>query len=228
MFDDELMQKHMTQVGYLRLRQFVYQASWSSKEVEHLVFLEVDRRAYLGCDFGLRNPSVERFASTAIVTYGHPNYAAARAKDETAILCSMRFSFGRIDHFTRKSWPRVRVSDVTGIELAQLVADFVSDHILPTVKHLTTLDRLFKLLIADVEPYPWLAVNRAIRAAQIVAIGCQLGVDKKSIRQFIAPHDHLIAQDLHGGDTHDNETCVDRYVGNLMSAWHDRPRENDN
>src|SRR5882672_2509272 len=156
MFDGVMMSKEMLAIGYIRLAKFVYRASWSSKDVEHFVYFEIDSRQYFAASFGLRNEAAEKFGIASMVKYGHPNYGKVQWHRDLSIECSTSFVFGRIDRFSRRLWPRIFTPEITGSELAVFVANFIGQYILPIIKRVNDLNGLFEFLIVDAEPHPWL------------------------------------------------------------------------
>ena len=185
MYDDKLMKAEMGSIEYIRQSKFIYKASWSNADVEHFVFFSKDSRGYFGGSFGLRNQFVEEFGINAITKYGHPNRQMMRQYRDPRTACSMSFEFGRIDKYTRTAWPRTRVQDISGSELAVFVAAFVSRHIFPIVRRIEDLGGLLDFLLSDEEPTPWLVTGPAIRAAQVVVLAKQLGLERNQIRRFL-------------------------------------------
>lgn len=218
MFDDALMKTEMSSIGYVRKSKYVYRASWSSDHVEHFIFLGKDSRRYIVADFGLRNSIAEEFGIASIVKYGHPNFRVMLEHRDPSTACSMRFGFGRIDKFSGKLWPRIRIPEITGSELAAFVATFISQHVFPVTRHVTGLNSLLDFLIVDAEPHPWFAVNYAIKTAHIVAISSQLGLGRNEIRELLKPHEDAIKL-VPGGKIRDPKSYVDRYVDQLLLDW---------
>jgi hypothetical protein len=100
-----------------------------------------------------------------------------------------------------------------GGEVAHIVEANIRAHLFPVTHAITGLSELFRSLVANTEPYPWIASNAAIRAAHIVAVAMQLGLDASEIYGALAPHERQIAAP--------NSGLVDAgpYVGNLISDW---------
>ena len=51
------------------------------------------------------------------------------------------------------------------------------------------------MLLSDGEPWPWFAVNSAIRAAQVISVARQLNIDQPTIRASLLPHHRSIGQE---------------------------------
>ena len=171
MFEDKLMQRELAAVGYDRLRKFIYRASWSTAAVEHFLYFGKDSRQYFTAEFGLRNPDADQFGVETMVKYGHhPNFQLwARERDATT--CSMTFDFGRLDKYSFTLWPRVRLPEISGQDLANLVIGVVRQNLLPVIASITDLQSYLDFLLADRDPNRWLASkNLMIRAAQVVAV----------------------------------------------------------
>jgi hypothetical protein len=227
MYNDKLMETEMRSIEYIRQTKFIYKALWSSADVEHFVFFSKDSRGYFEGTFGLRNRFVEEFGIDAIIKYGHPNRQLIRQYRDPRTACSMSFEFGRIDKYARTAWPRTRVQDVPGSELAIFVASFVTRYVLPIVRHVEGLNPLLDLLISNEEPTPWFVSGPAIRAAQVVALAKKLELDRGQIRRFLAPFERMIAIDLIGTkvDPHRSiDGYFDTYIDQLLLDLSNEPQ----
>jgi hypothetical protein len=229
----------MAAVGYNRINKYVaeiasvhrpsiYKASWSSKEVEHLVYLgsDVARHQYFVGQFGIRASAVEKFAIESVIKYGHSNYRVLLEQYEPEVSCMMIFGFSRFDLAEAKIPQRVLFSSIATAEFAETMSFFMNQRLLPVIRQVTTFENLLRFLTVDAEPCPWFAVNRAIRAAQVVAIGNQLGFTRGEIRKFLAPHDRLIALDL-SETIPDPRSSVDRFVDCLVLDWGEKSAARD-
>jgi hypothetical protein len=218
MFEDKLMQRELAAIGYDRFRKYIYRASWSTADVEHFLYFGKDSRQYFTAEFGLRNPDADRFGVETMVKYGHPNHQLWLRERDAATACSMTFEFGRLDKFSRNLWPRVRLPEISGQDLANLVAGFVRQHLLPIIASITDLQSYLAFLLADRDPNRWLvSKNLMIRAAQVVAVSAQLGRSQAETRELLRPHADLIETGMrHARDT---VTGFDMYVDKLLSDW---------
>jgi hypothetical protein len=221
MFDDKVMQRELAGIGYCRLRKYIYRASWSTVAVEHFLYFGKDSRQYFTAEFGLRNPDAEEFGIEAIAKYGHPNHQLWLRERDAATACSMTFEFERLDKFSRSSWPRVRLPEISGHDLAILVAGFVRKSLLPIIAGITGLESYLAFLLADREPHPWFASNMMIRAAQVVAVSSQLGYSKDETKELLKPHSESIEKEMHHISNH-TVTGFDMYVDKLLSDWRSR------
>jgi len=185
MFDDGLMRRELAGIGYGRFRKYIYRASWSTAEVEHFLYFGKDPRQYFTANFGLRNPDAEAFGIEAITKYGHSNFQHwARQRDATE--CSMIFEFDRLDNLSGHLWPRVRVPEISGQDLANLVAGFVRQNLLPIIQGITDLESYLTFLVADRDPNRWLlSLNLMIRTAQVVAVSAQLGHSHAETKELL-------------------------------------------
>jgi hypothetical protein len=223
MFDDKLMRRELAAIGYDRLRKYIYRASWSTAAVEHFLYFGKDPRQYFTAKFGLRNPDAQQFGIESIVKYGHRNFGLLRKEPEflkeldVATECSMIFSFGRLD-----SWPRVRLPEISGHDLAILTSGFIRQGLLPIIANITDLQTYLAFLLADRDPNRWLAsLNLMIRAAQVVAVSTQLGCSKAETKEFLRPHADLIEGEMRH-IANDMVTGFDMYVDKLLSDWASR------
>jgi hypothetical protein len=220
-FDDKLMQRELALIGYDRFRKYIYRASWSTTEVEHFLYFGKDTRQYFTAEFGLRNPDAEELGIEAIAKYGHPNHQLWLKERDAATDCSMTFEFGRLDKHSPNSWPRVRLPEISGQDLAVLVAGFVRQNLLPVIESVTDLETYLAFLVADRDPNRWLiSRNRMIRAAQVVAVSAQLGRSHAETKDLLRPHADLIEKGMrHARDT---VAGFDMYVDKLISDWASR------
>ena len=218
MFEDKLMQRELAAIGYDRFRKYIYRASWSTADVEHFLYFGKDSRQYFTAEFGLRNPDADRFGVETMVKYGHPNFQLwARERDATT--CSMTFEFDRLD--SGRLWPRVRLPEISGHDLASLVAGFVRQNILPIIASVTDLQTYLAFILTDREPHPWFASILMIRAAQVVAVSAQLGRSHAETREVLRPHGRRIENEMsHIGNK--TVTGFDMYVDKLLSDWRSR------
>lgn len=220
MFEDKLMQKELAAIGYDRFRKYIYRASWSTGEVEHFLYFSKDSRQYFSAEFGLRNPDADQFGVETMVKYGHSNFQAW-AKQRDAMTCSMTFEFDRFDKLSRNSWPRVRLPEISGHDLANLVTGFIRQNLLPIFANVTDLQNYLAFLLVDREPHPWFASIRMIRAAQVVAVSAQLGRNHAEIREFLKPHGDSIEKEMSHIGNH-TVTTFDMFVDKLLSDWASR------
>jgi hypothetical protein len=164
------------------------------------------------------NPAAESFGLEAMLNYGHISYRLTRGSIDTETEYSMQFDFARLDKFSFKHWPRIRVPEVNGQELAVFVARFVSQHLDPYIKDITDLQTYLAFLTSDREPYPWFASNPMTRAAQVVAVSRQLGLSREKIRDLLRPYDDSIMRGL-ARAARDANPSVDKYIDNLLLDW---------
>jgi hypothetical protein len=131
--------------------------------------------------------------------------------------CSFNIEFGKLDEFAQRLWPWLHVPETSGMQLAATVADFVGQHVLPTMQGINTLETFFNFLVEDKAPWQWFATNRVIRVAQIVATALRLGVSEQAIRGALTPHEALIAADFRNLKLAP-AICVDNFL-QLVSDW---------
>jgi hypothetical protein len=184
----------LSQIGYTRVYEGVYRYLWGSPDVEHFLYLDrygndLER---LKCDFGFRNRGAQKFGLEMVTRYGGSIYKLLKTNDTD---CFMRFPFWGIPAAASiKYW---RTDDTTAV-----VQD-LNCHIVPFVRSLRDRDALFFLLVDDREPCPWIAVNGAMRAAQIAYLGKILGRDAASINQAVQSRKAYVTRDLEPGSDPD-------------------------
>ena len=166
MLDEAALRTVMTDIGYSRLKRHVYRAEWSTPDVEHLMYflLYGTPKDFLTVDFGLKNLEAEIFAIKEIKKYGGVLYQVLRYDER--IDTFMRFSLG-----TLASWglrASIRISGMTGAELAKTIRGDIDEKLLPIIRGVRTLNDLLSVLLLDVEPFPWVRCNGAIRAGEVV------------------------------------------------------------
>lgn len=220
-FEDAVMKRELAVIGYDRMTKSIYRASWSTAKVEHFLYFGKDSRQYFTAQFGLRNPDADKFGIEELIKYGHPNFGLF-LRDRDATECSMTFEFGALDKFSRNSWPRVRVTDISGPDLATLVTGFIRKHLLPIIDTITDLQTYFAFLVTDRDPNRWIvSKNDMIRVAQIVAVAAQLGRSKTEVRELLKPYNRQIDLGMRY-IANATVTGADMYVDKLFSDWASR------
>src|ERR1043166_3851375 len=185
MLDEVALSRVMADVGYSRLKRHVYRAEWSTPDVEHLMYflLYGTPKDFLTVDFGLKNLEAEIFAIKEIKKYGGVSYQVLRYDER--IDSFLRFSFG-----TLASWglrASIRISAMTSAKLAEKIRSDIDEKLLPIVEGVRTLNELLSVLLLDVEPFPWVRCNGAIRAGEVVNLARRLGKHPSEIRTLLKP-----------------------------------------
>jgi hypothetical protein len=103
--------------------------------------------------------------------------------------------------------------------VASFISAFVNDRLLPAIGHITDSRAFLNFLVEDTEPCRWFAAHPAVRAAQVVALGSNLGVENDQIRRSLEPYERLIAKSLFIARSDDPKSCVDWYVDQLAADW---------
>jgi hypothetical protein len=203
----------LVDTGYERLHKGVYKALWSTVEVEHFIYLFEDpkRKDIFTGDFGIRNLVAERFSCDAIRAYGGEIFKLFKCAELTD--CTMRFSFARLDP---SGWP-IHLTGHSGEEVGERFHNFITEYLVPTFGRVTTLDKLHSLLTADTMCCPWIAANGAIRAAQIVALAGQIGLDAAHNRGVLESRKMLIARG--GSKLSEIRANPSAYIDKLLEDW---------
>ena len=174
-------------LGYQPLHDRVYKATWSPPDVEHFIYLHGGLKS-LTAAFGIRSPDAEAFAVRSIVKHGGDIFRTAIQYDERSS-CTMRFNFSVFN--PAWSLPIRSLFDPT---LGPAMQQMISEHVLPVVKDVTTIDKLLCLLLADDLPCRWFVTSGAIRAAQIIALAKKCGKPAAEIRAALEPHERWVAK----------------------------------
>lgn len=216
MLDELSLRAAMADVGYQRLKRYVYRAEWSMPEVEHFVYFQLygTPREYLAADFGIRNKEAESFAIRSIQAYGGDLYQLLRHDDRSD--CFMRFSLGQLASWGIRS--SLKISAMSGAALAEKIKHDITQQLFPIIRDVTSLDRLLALLLVDAEPYPWIRCNGAMRAAMIVNLACRLGKHPSEIPTLLTPHNKEIANNLRKAPDPDPNSYVERIIEDSVSG----------
>jgi hypothetical protein len=199
--------------GYVRVQNDVYRAQWSNDEVEQFLYINKDLKHgnTLVGRFGVRNDVAEIFSCNAIRTYGGNNFKLFKCGEQVG--CTMSFSCYQIDP---GHWP-IHLSNLSESQIGKLLCDLINDHLVPTIGQITTLEKFLSLLISDNSYCPWVATNGAIRAAQIVALAGQIGLDWDHIRRLFEPRLALIARGIAPGTEMRSSPAV--YIDRIRDDW---------
>jgi hypothetical protein len=103
--------------------------------------------------------------------------------------------------------------------LAEKISDDIDERLFPVIRGVTSLNRLFSLLLDDAEPCPWARVNGAIRMAQVAYLGRRLDMAPAYVRANLKFHERQIVADL--GEGADWASYIDRIIedaANTVSA----------
>jgi len=111
----------------------------------------------------------------------------------------------------------MRLSSFSERQVAEYLRDFMIDRLIPTVAQTTTLEKFLSLLASDMSCCPWLASNGAIRAAQIVALARQIGLDADHIHGLLESRKVLIAHGV--SKTSEMRANPAAYIDRLIDDW---------
>lgn len=205
----------MADIGYECVKCHIYRAEWSTLEVEHFVYFQIygTQGEYLAADFGIRNEEAESFAVRSIQAYGGDIYQLLRHDDRTD--CFMRFSIGELASWGGNS--SLKLSTMLVAEISEKIKDDIVQQLFPFVRSVTGANRLLSLLLLDVEPYPWIRCNGAMRAAMIVNLALGLGIHPKEIHGLLGPHNKQIALHLRKAPDRDPSSYIERVINDAAS-----------
>jgi hypothetical protein len=201
-------------------RPSVFKAEWGSPDVEHFLYFGADikRHKYLVGKFGFRSWAAEEYSIASLLKYGHPNFKLWAKQLDRQIGCTMNFSLDRFDLAIGQFNSRVALA-IGANGLALHITTSVRDRLLPIIQDVTNLARLLQFLVSDIEPYPWLATNPIIRAAQIVAISDHLDLSRRMIHDMLSPNYRLISTYLVEPELKSSvDTFVDRLIDDLAQG----------
>jgi hypothetical protein len=210
MLDEVALTAVMTDIGYGRLKRHVYRADWSTPDVEHLMYFSLygAPKDFLTVDFGLKNLRAEIFAIKEIIKYGGVVYQGLRYDER--IDTFMRFSLG-----TLASWglrESIRISEMTGAELAKKIRCDIDEKLLPVIRRVRTLDELLSVFLLDEEPFPWVRCNGAIRAGEVVNLARRLGMTPSEIRALLKPFTKWIRVNLAAAPDPDPDSYIEKLI----------------
>jgi hypothetical protein len=163
---------------------------------------------FLTADFGLKNREAEMFAIGEIKKYGGVSYHVLRYDER--IDTFMRFSLG-----TLASWglrESITISAMTEAELAKKIRSDIDGKLLPIIRGVRTLKDLLSVLLLDVEPFPWVRCNGAIRAGEVVNLARRLGKNPSEIRTLLKPVTKWIRVDLAKSPDPDPDSYVEKLI----------------
>jgi hypothetical protein len=206
----------LSQLGYRLVEGRNYQAAWSNAEVEHFISLQGGNSlsgAPPSARFGLRNADADLFAVGCVARYGWAFFQAwfeGRKKSD----CPMQFHFSRLDRYWNPVRGFTRLDDP---EFAAALKATALTKLLPLVQGLDSKKKLFKTLVSDDEPFRWLVTNGAMRAAIIVALGADTGVEPREIRSELRSKAALISNGLSKHSPYFD--TPDDYVAKVQEDW---------
>jgi hypothetical protein len=175
-------------LGYQLLRGRVYKATWSGPDVEHFIYLNGGPGG-VSASFGYSQSPCRGLRTTGDhQIWGETIARALNHVYDARSTCTMHYPFSYFDPFWHGS---ARI--LSDPKLARLIGDIVTRQVLPAIRHVTTIDKLLSLLIADDPPWRWNVVNGAIRAAQILVLADQCAVPIAQTRAILEAKAHWIA-----------------------------------
>jgi hypothetical protein len=135
----------------------------------------------------------------------------------------MRFGFDRLV----PAQPRwfLPILELSSSALSASIRAFANEHLLPAIRDVATVGRLLSLLVEDVEPFPWVVSNEAIRAAQIVALA---GLSRRApveVYKILRCREKFIAR----GFTRESPMRDDpgSYIDHILADWGATPRQSE-
>jgi hypothetical protein len=191
MLEETRIETTLKELGYRRLKRFFYRGGWSNSDVEHFLYLSVygKPKDFLTADFGLRNEPAQTFAFNSLRTYGGDIYQL-KAQDLDRHW-SMRFSLGHL----AKWRPRVslHIPAASAAALAEKIKADIQVYLFPIIRGIIDTNGLLHFLLSDVDSYSWAYSNGALRAAMIVYLAAQDGMNSTQIRAMLAPYSKQIS-----------------------------------
>src|ERR1700693_4951537 len=159
MLDEASLGTAMAEAGYRRLKRYTYRAEWSTAEVEHFISFETygTPNDFLTADFGIRNKDALALALKSVRTYGGPVYRLMRYDER--IDSPLLFSLGSIASWGVRS--SLRISELTGVTLAQRVKGDIYEYLFPIIRQVTNMRLLLHFLLDDPASHPWVRGNGA-------------------------------------------------------------------
>jgi hypothetical protein len=207
---DSIAAPALRDAGYEYIQGGIYKALWSTTEVEHFIYIrELEKSpGHIHADFGIRNVKAEVFSCNTIHAYGGEIFSLFKCSEPTS--CAMRFGVGRLEP---TSWPMSLHAE----GVSRNLKESINSHLIPAIKHVVSLCDLLGLLAANMDHCPWSQSNGAIRAAQIVGLAGQLGLDHKIVRGILEPRISFIARG--GSKVSAVRSDPAGYVDKILSDW---------
>jgi hypothetical protein len=183
MINREIIGWTLEALGYVRVRKNVYQAAWSSSEVQHFVYLSLygTPKEYLVVDFGIRNLKAEQFSLDCIRSFGGIIYQTVRHNMQ--VDCLMRFSLGMFARWAPRS--SLALNQLPSGKVIEILKHDFEQCLFPIIQPILAIEHLFSLLLDDVEPCPWMRVNGGIRIAQVACLGRQLQMSTVELQKTV-------------------------------------------
>lgn len=153
----------------------------------------------VGCDVGLTSRRSLSFAINALKSHGGHVYRQSTWRPDPF---NTRCQVGHICGWGPRT--SLRISDY---EDAGLVTRFIADldaHILPQAIRCEDTSRYFELLGEDDRMFPWLHCNGAMRAAEFIFWGRELGKTPAELNSVLANYDARVRSGL-GRDVKDED-----------------------
>ena len=188
------IEQSLVSLQYVPVGDFSYKSLWGEKNVEHFLYFSAygAPKQFLSADFGLRNREAEQFSVDLIKEIGGKLYRTWRHNAKRD--CSMRFPFGKLAGWAPR-WS-IDVLRISERELGDRIQTDITRFLFPLVKHIATTQDLLDVLMLDRDPFRWLHVNSAVRAAQIAFLARRTGTDSREIRLILLPFEAEIAAAL--------------------------------
>lgn len=177
-------------IGYSKVTKGIFRADWGTDDVEHYLRATIYGvpPEFLAVDFGFRNRRAQAFSIGVIRKLGGTMYASLKYDENFD--CSMTFSLGKIAGWVPRS--SLKISMLSSSELAHRLQADIVHKLYPFIRPISSTQNLYEFLLKDGEPCPWIRSNAAIRAAQVIFLGIQLGVPVGNIRQTLSGYERPI------------------------------------
>jgi hypothetical protein len=130
--DENVISRPLADLGYKRVKRYVYRALWSSEDVEHFLYFSTwgAPKDYLTTYFGLRNPRAELFGVRSILAYGGHLYRLMRRDAGTD--CCMKFSLGMLAGWQPRA--SIYLPATSGPQIAATITKSVRGPLFPLVE----------------------------------------------------------------------------------------------
>jgi hypothetical protein len=204
---------YMENGGFAHVGPGVFERSPGDSDVRQIVYVfENPKWDYLlNADLGIRNDRAEEFSCDSIRTFGGALFEQFRCGGP--IDCTMRFSLAGMNPGV---WP-IAIDGISSSSFAEGFTAFLNEELMGMSRSVVSIEQFFSFLVEDHPFSSWLACNSAIRAAQIVAVGSQLGFDHAEIRAILEPRRTLIANG--GGKLSMIRADPVAYIEELLQRW---------
>lgn len=213
MFDERLVKRALAVLKYQRVKPMVFQASWSTTDVDHFLYLEIHGMLErLSVEFGFRNSLAQDYGVRCINKYR--GFLQFKLQDPR-VDCLMRFPLGLLAGRSPVHWS-IYISELSITGVADKLSSDIQEYLMPMVRDVTNIESLLEILLEDSDPIAWFRTSGGIRAAKIAYLAHRLGMGPEQIRALLIPHQKSIKSDL--GRAIEPKIYIEKVIADVTCA----------